>query len=50
MLGYFIAFFANTTINWGMASALGIVLLLCTVAVYALAARTVGVRQLAGLK
>ncbi|WP_439623131.1 ABC transporter permease [Shinella sp.] len=50
MLGYFIAFFANTTINWGMASALGIILLACTVAVYFLAARTVGVRQLAGLK
>ena len=50
MIGYFIAFFANTTINWGMASALGIVLLVCTVAVYAVAARTVGVRQLAGLK
>ena len=50
MIGYFIAFFANTTINWGMASALGIILLTCTVAVYFLAARTVGVRQLAGLK
>lgn len=50
MIGYFIAFFANTTINWGMASALGIVLLACTVAVYFLAARMVGVRQLAGLK
>ncbi|MGQ3290728.1 MAG: ABC transporter permease [Shinella sp.] len=50
MIGYFIAFFANTTLNWGMASALGIILLVCTVAVYFLAARTVGVRQLAGLK
>lgn len=50
MIGYFIAFFANTTINWGMASALGIILLVCTVVVYFLAARTVGVRQLAGLK
>lgn len=50
MLGYFIAFFANTTINWGMASALGLVLLVCILAVYFLAARTVGIRQLAGLK
>lgn len=50
MLGYFIAFFANTTINWGMASALGIILLVCILGVYFLAARTVGIRQLAGLK
>lgn len=50
MLGYFIAFFANTTINWGMASALGLILLACILAVYFLAARTVGIRQLAGLK
>jgi putative spermidine/putrescine transport system permease protein len=50
MLGYFIAFFANTTINWGMASALGIILLLCTLGIYLVATRTVGVRQLAGLK
>lgn len=50
MLGYFIAFFANTTINWGMASALGIVLLVCTLTIYFIAARTIGVRQLAGLK
>lgn len=50
MLGYFIAYFANTTINWGMASALGITLLICTLSIYFLAARTVGVRQLAGLK
>jgi putative spermidine/putrescine transport system permease protein len=50
MVGYFIAFFANTTINWGMASALGMVLLICVVAVYLGAARMVGVRQLAGLK
>lgn len=50
MLGYFIAFFANTTINWGMASALGIILLFCTLCIYLVATRTVGVRQLAGLK
>lgn len=50
MLGYFIAFFANTTINWGMASALGIVLLVCTIVVFFVAARSIGVRQLVGLK
>lgn len=50
MVGYFIAFFANKTINWGMASALGIMLLACVAAIYMIAARTVGVRQLAGLR
>jgi putative spermidine/putrescine transport system permease protein len=50
MIGYFIAFFANNTINWGMASALGIMLLGCVAAIYLVAARTVGVRQLAGLR
>ncbi|WP_222184118.1 ABC transporter permease [Geminicoccus harenae] len=50
MVGYFIAFFANTTINWGMASALGMVLLACVVVLYLIAARMVGIRQLAGLK
>jgi len=50
MVGYFIAFFANKTINWGMASALGIMLLACVIAIYLVAARTVGVRQLAGLR
>ena len=50
MVGYFIAFFANKTINWGMASSLGIMLLLCVAAIYLVAARTVGIRQLAGLR
>ncbi|OMH37966.1 ABC transporter permease [Motiliproteus sp. MSK22-1] len=50
MLGYFIAFYTNTTVNWGMASALGIVLLLCVMGLYALASVTLGVKQLAGIK
>lgn len=50
MVGYFIAFFANKSINWGMASALGIMLLACVAVIYLIAARTVGVRQLAGLR
>ncbi|MFC5387156.1 ABC transporter permease [Aquamicrobium segne] len=50
MIGYFIAFFIDKTINWGMASALGIMLLVCVAAIYMIAARTVGVRQLAGLR
>ncbi len=50
MLGYFIAFYTNTTVNWGMASALGLVLILCVIVIYLLAARLVGIRQIAGLR
>ncbi|MEW6464013.1 MAG: ABC transporter permease [Pseudomonadota bacterium] len=50
MLGYFIAFYTNTTVNWGMASALGLVLILCVMVIYLLAARLVGIRQIAGLR
>ena len=35
MISYFIAFFTNETINWGQASALGAVLLLFTLVIYA---------------
>ncbi len=50
MLGYFIAFYTNTTVNWGMASALGLVLISCVMVIYLLAARLVGIRQIAGLR
>lgn len=50
MLGYFIAFYTNTTVNWGMASALGLVLITCVLVIYLLAARLVGIRQIAGLR
>ena len=50
MLGYFIAFYTNTTVNWGMASALGLVLISCVIVIYLLAARLVGIRQIAGLR
>jgi putative spermidine/putrescine transport system permease protein len=50
MLGYYIAFYTNTTVNWGMASALGIVLIAGVLMVYLLAARLVGIRQIAGLR
>ncbi len=50
MLGYFVAFYANNTVNWGMASALGLMLLACVMAVYLVAASTLGVKQLAGIK
>ena len=36
MIAYFIAFYTNQTINWGLASALAAVLLLMTVAIFAL--------------
>jgi putative spermidine/putrescine transport system permease protein len=50
MLGYFVAFYAYTSVNWGLASALGLMLLVCVLALYLLAGRTVGVRQIAGLR
>jgi putative spermidine/putrescine transport system permease protein len=50
MLGYFVAFYANTTINWGLASALGMVLLGCILVVYFFAASSLGIKQLAGIK
>jgi putative spermidine/putrescine transport system permease protein len=50
MLGYFVAFYANNTVNWGMASALGIMLLACVMSVYLIATSTLGVKQLAGIK
>jgi putative spermidine/putrescine transport system permease protein len=50
MLGYFVAFYANNTVNWGMASALGMLLLSCIMVVYLVAASTLGVKQLAGIK
>ena len=34
MVSYFVAFYTNTTINWGMATALGGLLLLATLLLY----------------
>jgi putative spermidine/putrescine transport system permease protein len=42
MASYFIAFFTNNTINWGMASALGAVLLTATLLLYAVYSRLLG--------
>ena len=36
MIAYFIAFYTNQTINWGLASALAAVLLLLTVVIFAI--------------
>ena len=43
MVSYFVAFFTNQTVNWGMASALGTVLLIATLCLYALYARIIGI-------
>jgi putative spermidine/putrescine transport system permease protein len=49
MLSYFVAFFANTTINWGMSAALGLVLLTCILALYVAMGRVIGISRIAGL-
>jgi putative spermidine/putrescine transport system permease protein len=47
MIGYFIAYFTNTAVNWGMASALSTVLLLVVALLYAVLGRLVGVGNMA---
>jgi putative spermidine/putrescine transport system permease protein len=49
MLSYFVAFFANTTINWGMSAALGLVLLTCILTLYIVMGRIIGIARIAGL-
>ncbi|UEM05213.1 ABC transporter permease [Skermanella rosea] len=46
MVSYFVAFFTNQTINWGMAAALGSVLLVATLLLYWVYARLVGVDRM----
>jgi putative spermidine/putrescine transport system permease protein len=46
LLPYYIAFNATQTVNWGLASALGGILLLATVLLYALYVRLVGVHRI----
>jgi len=46
MVSYFVAFFTNQTVNWGMASALGGVLLIATLMLFALYTRLVGIDRL----
>jgi len=48
MISYFIAFFTNETVNWGMAAALGTVLLTVTTLLALAYARLVGERQTSG--
>jgi len=42
MISYYVAYFTNQTINWGMASALGLILLAGTLVLYALYRRISG--------
>jgi putative spermidine/putrescine transport system permease protein len=46
MISYFVAFYTNQTVNWGMASALGSVLLIATLLLFAVYARLVGIDRL----
>lgn len=46
MISYFVAFFTLETVNWGMAAALGTVLLVGTVLLYLAYARLVGIDRL----
>lgn len=46
MISYFIAFYATKTINWGMAAALSLLLLMATTVLYVAYARLVGVDRM----
>lgn len=50
MLSYFVAFYANTTINWGMSAALGVLLLSCILALYIIVGRIVGIGRIVGME
>lgn len=50
MLSYFVAFYANTTINWGMSAALGVLLLACIMALYVTVGRIVGIGRIVGME
>jgi putative spermidine/putrescine transport system permease protein len=47
MIGYFIAYFTNSAVNWGMASALGVILLAAVAALYAVVGRLTKYERLA---
>jgi putative spermidine/putrescine transport system permease protein len=46
MISYFVAFYTNTTINWGMATALGGLLLAATLVLYVVYSWLVGASKL----
>lgn len=49
MISYFIASYVNLTANWGLAAAIGLILLLIILALYATIGRLVGVARIVGL-
>jgi len=46
MVSYFVAFYTNTELNWGMASALGIILLVLTTMLYLVYNRLIGIDKM----
>jgi putative spermidine/putrescine transport system permease protein len=46
MIGYFIAYFTNSAVNWGLAAALGTFLLLIVALIYAVLGKLVGLDRL----
>jgi putative spermidine/putrescine transport system permease protein len=46
MVSYFVAFYTNVSINWGMATALGGLLLLATLVLYVVYSWLVGASRL----
>ena len=46
MIGYFIAYFTNSAVNWGLASALGAFLLVIVALLYAALGRAIGFERL----
>ncbi len=46
MVSYYVAFYTNVTINWGMAAALGSLLLIATMTLYAVYSKLVGANKL----
>jgi putative spermidine/putrescine transport system permease protein len=47
MISYFIAFFTNQSLNWGMAAALSVLLLVTTLVLLVFCSRLAGRRELA---
>ncbi|MEX2297572.1 MAG: ABC transporter permease, partial [Dongiaceae bacterium] len=46
MVSYFVAFYTNQELNWGMAGALGVILLLITFVIYIIYNKLVGIDRM----
>ncbi len=49
MIAFFISFFVNDTINWGMAAAIALIMLVGVLGLYALLGRVAGVTRIVGI-